>query len=175
MPDMTRRRFPKVLADELHVALALTRPLGEEKCMELLAIYRRNMRKGVTNFFAESLGGDIENFEPFPMEWFDKIKALDEAYTKLHHYSNGGASDYVAKAVAADISRSRASLPREHSRKADRAAVAEFLKSGCYATVENKKKKKLIRDAMEYFDLGERAVREIAKQAGLTKAPPRNN
>jgi hypothetical protein len=98
--DPRTRRFPKVLADRLKLALDLTRPLGPDRCLELLAIYRRNMLRGVTNYMAERLRNNRDDYEPFPMEWFDKIKELDAVFRELHKFREpGGEAEYIASAV----------------------------------------------------------------------------
>lgn len=98
--DPRTRRFPKVLADRLKSALAMTRPLGADRCMELLATYRRNMIRGFLNHASGSSDGSSEDYEPFPVEWFDKIKELDQAFQQLHKFKKPGGSDaYMAAEV----------------------------------------------------------------------------
>ena len=167
MPDMTRRRFPKVLADELSAALAAVRDLDQELVTEWLARYRSNMVKSISAWGLFNEGSPVAGLQLIPAEHFQKIQQLDVAFKKLHHYRDGGAADYVAQAVAKEISRARSSLPRQHSRKADRTAVADFLRSAGYASTKNKKG--LILQAMHRFGIKERTARAIAKQAGLTK------
>ena len=163
-----KRRFPKVLADELHFALSAVRELGPDFTEYLLARYRRNRAKSIATWGLLNVGAPVDGLESIPVEHHWKIEKLDDAYAKLHHYRNGGAVDYVASAVAKEVSKARASLPRQRSRKADSVAVAEYLRSKQFSEIKNQKK--LIGEAVEHFKISERTVRDIAAKAGLTRA-----
>lgn len=163
-----KRRFPKVLADELQFALSAVRELGPDLTEDLLARYRRNRAKSIATWGLFDIGAPVVGLESIPLEHLWKIEKLDDAYAKLHHYRNGGAVDYVASAVAMEIAKARASLPRQRSRKIDCLAVADYLRSRGYS--ENANQKVLILEAMEHFKISERSVRGIAEKAGLTKA-----
>lgn len=163
-----KRRFPKVLADELQFALSAVRELGPDLTEDLLARYRRNRAKSIATWGLFDIGAPVAGLESIPLEHLGKIERLDDAYAKLHHYRNGGAVDYVASDVAREIAKARASLPRLRSRKADSLAVAEYLRSKQFPEIKNQKK--LIDEAMERFKISERTVRDIAAKAGLTKA-----
>ncbi|MER2539912.1 MAG: hypothetical protein ABTQ26_11790 [Azonexus sp.] len=164
----TDRRFPKVLADELDFALSAVRELGPDLTEDLLARFRRNRTKCIATWGLFNGGAPVEGLEYIPVEHHWKIEKLDDAYEKLHHYRNGGAVDYVASAVAKEVSKARASLPRQRSKKVDFEVVAEYLKSKQFSEIKNQKK--LIEEAKNHFNISERTVRGIAAKAGLTKA-----
>lgn len=172
MAGRTGRRFPKVLADELSAALAAVRDMDQDFVTELLARYRRNMVKCIATWGLTNMGSPVDGLEQIPLEHYRKIEKLDDAFQKLHHYRDGGAIDYVAKDVANEVSRGRALLPRQRSRKADDEAVAEHLRQRRYSESENQKE--LILEAMEKFGISERKVRGIASTAGMTKAKKKN-
>ena len=94
MADATKRRFPKVLADQLSQALFATRPLGDER-MVVLERYRANFRKAIAN---GGLNADFKGLgDGIPAEWVRPIMELDEAFKALHEYREpGGADDYMA-------------------------------------------------------------------------------
>lgn len=164
---MEKRRFPKVLADELERALSAVSELGPDLALNLLAKYRNNRSKSIAAWGLFNIGAPVHGLESIPPEHLLKIQRLDDAYAKLHHYRNGGAVDYVASAVVREIAKARASLPRRRSRKIDCLAVADYLRSRGYS--ENANQKGLILEAMEHFKISERTVRDVAASSGLTK------
>lgn len=166
VPDITRRRFPKVLADELSAALAAVRGMDQDLVGVLLENYRRNMVKSIGTWGLFNAESPVTGLEIVPTEHLRKIEKLDEAFQKLHRFRKGGASDYVALTVANEIAKAKASLPRQRARKADSAEVAEYLKSNLYQ--ESKNQKKLILEAAVQFRISERTVRKIAAEAGIT-------
>ena len=163
-----KRRFPKVLADEIELALGAVSELGPDLTGDLLARYRRNRAKSIATWGLSDIGAPVVGQEFIPLEHLGKIAKLDEAYEKMHRYRNGGAGDYIASDVAKELSKARASLPRQRSRKYDCAAVVEFLNSRRYS--DNPYQKVVIIECMEHFGISERSVRNIAAKAGLTKA-----
>lgn len=103
MTDLTQRRFPKVLADEVLAALRAVDELDHETCFELLRRYRRNRTSIVVTFGIDVAAGIAAKLkaprEAIPDEWYDHIRQLDKAFRKLHSYNAGGQADYVAKDV----------------------------------------------------------------------------
>lgn len=97
MVDARKRRFPKVLADQLGQALSATRPLGDE-CMVLLGRYRENQRKALAE---GGLNPDFTGIgDGIPHQWVQAIMRLDEAFRALHKFrSSGGEEDYLSESV----------------------------------------------------------------------------
>ena len=163
--NITKRRFPKVLADELKEALFVVDKLGNELAMELLAAFRRNRLKRIAAWGASSIGNPADGLEPFPLEYFQAFERLDGAFRKLHHFRNGGAGDYVAADVDRVINRQRASQPRIRSNNHE--DIARYLKQREYETSDNKKA--LVMDASSHFDTSESTVRKALRSQGLSR------
>lgn len=114
MSSPNKRRYPKVLADELLSALRDTDELGP-----LRSEYLARLRRQLVRYFAErgvmvdaGPWKPIHNPEPIPLEWLDRIVALDTAYGKVHAFRNGGAEDYLAADVLRAANQIAAQQPR---------------------------------------------------------------
>lgn len=119
MTDSVHRRFPKVLADQVKLALQAVEELGHEACFELLARHRRNTLKGQAACAAKFGIGPVDraaplhvDYEPIPLEWIGPISQLDEAFRALHSYNGGGAADYLADDVRRLVQKANAKRPR---------------------------------------------------------------
>lgn len=162
---ITKRRLPKVLADELDKALFGLDKLGNEQVTNLLATFRRNRAKRISAWGILNIGSPTDGLEPFPLEHYPAIELLDEAFRKLHHFRNGGAGDYVAADVEREINRSRASGPRIRSSSYE--DIARYLKQREYETSDNKKA--LVMDAISHFNTSESTVRKALRSQGLSR------
>lgn len=160
---MSKRRFPKVLADELEFALFAVRSLAPEKQAELLARYRRNRVKCIAVWGLLNLDAKVEGLESIPYEYADAIERLDKAFAKVHHYRNGGAGDYVADDVVSEVSRLNAKRPRK--RETNYEEIGDYLRRRKYAASGNKKA--IVADAMAHFDVSESTVQRVISKCAL--------
>jgi len=162
-PKKQLPRFPKILADELDVALANTHELGPDKTMELLSKYRRNRAKRIATWGILDIGAPVDDLEPIPQEYAWQIEQLDQAFQKMHRYRSGGAGDYVAADVEREINRRRATQTRIRSTNHDE--IGDYLRRRGYSASSNKKS--LVVDAMEHFGVSESVVRRAIRYSGL--------
>ncbi len=163
---MNGRRFPKVLADAVADAFSQVSDLKHDEVMELLERYRSNRdnrAKSIAYWGVLKIGETVESFEPVPTKYFLRIKQLDEAFQKLHHYRNGGAGDYVAADVVREISRQHAKRPRKSLN--DYQAIGDFLHRRNYITSLNQKA--IVADAVIHFGVSESTVRRAIKSLGI--------
>lgn len=159
-----KRRFPKILADRLSLALHAVRDLGHEKMLELLAIHRRNRAKCIATWGVLNNGAPVEGLEPIPLEHIHYIARLDEVFQELHEYMNGGADDYVASDVEKAINSIRAQGPR--NRINDYEQIGSWLCRKGYAASDNKKA--LVGEAKAKFGVADSTVRRALRACGLT-------
>ena len=103
--ESTKRRFPKVLADEITSALSAVEELDHEQQMEFLRRYRRNRARHIAAWGLLTPDAPVHGLEHIPHEWHSKIADLDAAWTKIHSYRDGGAEDYVAAYVMKEINK----------------------------------------------------------------------
>lgn len=146
MNDASKRRFPKVLADQVSLALHATRPLGVEESMKLLAQYRENHRQAFAN---GGLNPDFKGIgDGIPNQWFQAIMMLDEAFAALHEYrSPGGADLYLAEQVYREAQRVTSRLKR--SSTADHESIKnEAKRLGYYELPKFSRHKNDILDAI---------------------------
>lgn len=148
------RRYPKVLSDELERALWIVDRLGHGIALGLLKKYRRNRRLRIAAWGISNIGVPVDGLEPIPFEYSDAIKKLDTAFSKWHHYRNGGAADYTAIGVEREINRIRAKMGRVRKNNDDE--VISYLRQRGYASSDNKKA--IISDAATHFNTSERAI-----------------
>lgn len=104
--ESTKRRFPKVLADEILAALSAVQELDPDEKKELLQRYRRNRTRYIAAWGLLTPDAPVHELEHIPHEWHSKIADLDKAFAKIHSYMGGGAEDYVAADVMKEINRS---------------------------------------------------------------------
>ncbi len=159
------RRFPKVLADELHFALWIVRRLGRERALELLDNYRHNRARCIGTWGVLNIGAPVEGLRPIPPEHFADIARLDEAFSKLHAYRDGGAEDHVAADVERAINSLRAQGTR--SRSTEHAEICEWLRGRGYTKSDNKKD--LVSKAGEHFGVSDSTVRRALRQCNMTR------
>lgn len=119
----SKRRYPKVLADELIAAFRAVDELDQETCFDLLERFRRNRASIISTFGIDVAVGIEEKlkapYEAIPYEWHDRICQLDRAFTKLHAYNAGGHVDYVAKDVYKFAQGLNGSRPKPRLKKID--------------------------------------------------------
>jgi hypothetical protein len=157
------RRYPKVLADAADSALSQLSDLNHDAVMELLARYRRNRAKCIATWGVLETGKSVEDIEPVPTEYFLRIKQLDEAFQKLHHYRNGGVGDYVADDVVREISRQNAKRPRKPVN--DYQRIGDFLHRRNYIASLNKKA--IVAEAMTHLGVSESTIRRAIRILGI--------
>lgn len=161
----TLRRFPKVLADELHLALGIVHRLGQERALELLDNYRRNHAKCIATWGVLTSGASVQGLKPIPEEHVAEIARLDEAFRKLHAYRHGGAEEYAAADVERAINSLRARGTR--SRSTEHAEICEWLQGRGYTKSDNKKD--LVSRAAEHFDVSGSTVQRALRQCNMTR------
>jgi len=166
MNGTPKRRFPKVLADELSAALFAVSDLGHEAFMELLARYRRNRAKRIAVWGLLNNGAPVDGLEFIPLEQIRNIERLDEAFQKLHNYSDGGAGDYVAADVEKVINSFRAQGPRKRSH--DYGEICMWLSRREYRSSDNKKA--LVAEAADFFSTSESTIFRALREGGLVRA-----
>lgn len=159
----TSRRFPRVLADAVDIALCAVSDFDRKTTMELLGRYRRNRAKYIATWGVLEPGKPVENLELVPTEYFLLIKQLDEAFQKLHHYRNGGAGDYVADDVVREISRQNAKRPRKPVN--DYQRIGDFLHRRNYISSLNKKA--IVAEAMTHLGVSESTIRRAIRSLGI--------
>lgn len=148
------RRYPKVLSDELARAFRIIDRLGHDIALGLLKKYRRNRRLRIAAWGISNIGAPVDGLEQIPFEYVDEIGKLDTAFSKLHHYRNGGAADYTAADVERKISRIRSKTKRKPKNNDDE--IIDYLNKHGYATSDNKKA--IISDAAAYFSTTGRTI-----------------
>lgn len=163
------RAIPKVLAEELAAALKATDPIGDER-PTLLARLRRNRAKSIAAWGICNIGKPVADLEAIPIESLADIQRLDAAFSKLYHYTNGGAGDYAAKDVESVINKNRASGSRK-ARDEQQKEILDFLLMRDYPNQENQKAIRIA--ATERFDVSERTVSRAIEKGGIAKQ--RNN
>jgi hypothetical protein len=160
-----KRRFPKVLWDEVTVALRAVDDLGNETSMELLARYRRNRAKCIATWDVLNIGAPVDGLEFMSFRQLLKIEQLNKAFQKLHHYQNGGAGDYVAADVESAINSIRAQGPRKPKNNYDE--ICRWLRRIGYEASHNKKA--LVDDAIAAFGVKNSTIRTALREGGMTK------
>lgn len=163
-----KRRYPKILADEVLSALRDTDHLGHERTMELLELYRAGRLQMIADIGIRDDPASKRRsyFQAIPIGHLNAIRNLDTAFGKLHQYKNGGAGDYAAADVEKFINAERGKLPRKRSRKVDSEEVETFLIRRNYSDSNNKKA--IISDAAAHFEVSPRTIESIASERGLT-------
>ena len=161
--DITRRRFPRILAEEISRALSLIRGLGAEHALEFLARYRRNRAKRFVAWGVLTVGATVNDLEFIPNEICSQIEEIDRVFQKMHHYGNGGAADYVAKDVLAAMNRVHGLKSTKTSKNNEK--ICEYLRRRDYARSDNKEA--LIADAMEHQGVSKSTVYRAIKTGGL--------
>lgn len=158
--ESTKRRFPKVLADELLAALSAVQELDPEVKMQLLARYRRNRGRYIAAWGLNSPEATPQGLEHIPFEWHSQIADLDKAFAKVHRYMGGGAEDYVASDVMKEINRS-ISRKRRTSTFTDEE-LNRYLSRRKFE--ESSEKVSIIAAAAEHFEVTTKTIRRrIAK------------
>jgi hypothetical protein len=96
-----KRKFPKVLAEKLRHALGTFIRMGisPDEMLELLAQFRKNRSKSIAVWGIANVGTPVLDLSPIPILYRDALKELDEAYSELHNFQNGGAEDYCAASI----------------------------------------------------------------------------
>ena len=162
---LTLSRIPKVLAEELEYALAVTDSLGESERSRLLAIHRRNRARCLADWGVLNVGSSVAEVEPMPLEHMRNIELLDKVFQKLHHFRSGGADDYTAIDVERAINSLRARGPRQQNNRYK--DIADFLRKRRYGSSTNKKS--LVAEAMSHFQISEPTVRRAIRAERLAK------
>lgn len=99
-----KRRFPKVLADKLSIALHATRPLGDQ-ASEWLETYRENLRRA---FVEGGLNAEFSGLgEGIPAEYLHSIRMLHDAFEELHKFRDDP-SRYMSASVYREAQRTSA-------------------------------------------------------------------
>ncbi|TVO75894.1 hypothetical protein [Sedimenticola selenatireducens] len=154
---LSERRFPTVLADQVSRALSGVRDLEPDYVLELLAIWRRNRTRyiaavGVTVLYSVPEKANY-NPLPFPLEHYDRISALAEAFEALNNYNNGGHVDYASAKVNSALNKERASKPRSGSKKFFEKEFIQYLERRSYHKSDNKQE--IMLAALERFGIKE--------------------
>lgn len=175
-----RRRFPKVLADEIGYALSrirnikLENELTDEQFSEFLEAYRRNKQRRMVNMISTQGGSiiskgaqtipagsvpPVEGVEPFPPKFLNDFDVIDMAFQRMHKYRNGGAGDYVASAVVSEIQRLNAKKPREQTHQYDQ--IIAYMKRRGYESSDQKGS--VVGDAEEFFKTSKSTIYRALK------------
>lgn len=156
-------RIPRVLADELRLALGILDDLDRDLTMELLARFRRNRMRCIAAWGINSGPSPVQGLEPIPIERLADIERLDRAFRNLIAFKNGGAEDYVAVDVEKEINRARARQSRK--RITPYQEIGMYLRRRGYA--ESANKKALVIDAMGHFQVSKSTVYRAIRDLGL--------
>jgi len=160
---MNGRRFPKILADDVELALGQLSDLKHDEVMELLGRYRSNRAKSIASWGVRNAGKPVKDLASVPVEYASRIKHLDEAFQKLHNYRSGGAADYVADDVVREVFRQNAKRPRKPVN--DYQRIGDFLHRRNYTTSLNKKA--IVADAAAHFGVSESTIRRAIGNLGI--------
>lgn len=168
----TKKRINKVLAEELSLALHKARAVMGDRFEECLAQYRADR---VAFIAANGLTiGKTDDQIVYPQhtlnpQYYDALKALDEAYAKMHRHRESPA-DFVDATIQKEVNRKLARRPRNKKSEAgadiNKVKIAEYLKRKGY--IDSTDKAALVTLAAEHFDCSERTVKRAAKSGGLT-------
>lgn len=159
-----KRRFPKILADELGFALFLFREMSDEG-PELLARYRRNLERGRfrRTLFPAATGEEPAQApcEYIPPELNWQLKTIADAFEKLHRFrTENGPDEYLAEPVYRKAKQAEAQRPRKNSRA---EICAYVLNTRDYEHSDDKDA--IIKDAMDRFSVSDRTVYRALKSA----------
>lgn len=163
-----KRRFNKVLSDEISLALHRAKSLMGDRVDEYLSQYRA-YRNAFIAANGVNLGKTIDQIVTprytLNPKYHDALKALDEAYEKLHRHRESPA-DFVDATIQKVVNRQLAKRPRARD-KYDEIKIINDLKVRDYPNSENKKD--IVKAVALINRCSESTVNRAARVGGLTR------
>ena len=166
----TKKRINKVLAEDLSLALHKARAVMGDRFEECLAQYRVDRlafiaANGLTlGKAADQIVHPQYTLNP---QYYDALKALDEAYAKMHRHRESPA-DFVDVTIQKEVNRKLASRPRNKKNEAgeviNKMEIVEHLMRKGYKDSDDKAT--LVNEAARHFKCSEITIRRALKEGG---------